>query len=519
MQIVRDMVNDRSAEDDASAIGGVNVDEPYLTSNGVMMGDGGTKGLLTLFSLIAEAESRSEYPTVNLISEHYDPWDSSARLQQGQHESFTRRHQMLGFDSSQWDKELRMPHLYRIAGDDQGEFGSRKKLLRTSECQRMNQMIVSEDKDFISPVALLLCERMLIRTQYNRISADVTKSPYEETYMVDSLKMRLFSPYTKAQDGFNEPNPAIGKSKVLSKQLKELPSSWKQIASHLAPNRFLSRMMRFLPRDTKGSIDPIVYLPRQFGGFGLKQPDWNGIIGVLDSLSTEHCLLIQLLIEGSSDDRIQWVLESFMKDRFARGVKFEDKPIGFVLSELNMNLDPAPLELNATARREHIDLGEFTGFQAKKQRLKAVGYVTDRDLSQAYSRAVTQERLLTEKPEAGWTPADWPARRAAYEESIKHLLKLRECEGREDLFVGRDTLTMKLLLLSQSDLEKITFNEAIFYKRYASCLRFLHEENEEDVEYVTQPVHQILNALSKLDLPPINDKGWYPKELDETDWL
>jgi hypothetical protein len=486
---------------------------PFRTTNGVMMGDPGTKGLLTLLCLAAEEEANmlmeGQY---DVLEDHYaagEPHRSRTLEENTMSRSIDYPELWIetGFRMSTKRKHTR---IFSTAGDDQEELGSHSKLLISDECHHRNFMVTNKEKKFLSPIGGIYCERLLLRTRNNRSWHDPLNGGYEQHYMVDSIKIRLISPCNKAQEGFNEPNPAIGKSKVLSEQLRLMPRDWQQIAEVLVPNRFLQRMYKHIPRTSNGSIDQITMLPLQLGGMGLKPLAWNGFIEVFETLSEDHVFFIKKYLDGDPDSRVGKTLSSFLRDRFARGVRFDEGIIDSLFSELDKSLNPVPIGLQGTLYREGIDTKGVFGFLNKKRKLQAAGYVTDHDLKGAYSRTVLQTKLLTEKVDAGWVQSEWPARRNAYERSFSELRKLRVTEGRDaptDEPIDRLALAGELMTLSWSEFNGLGFNESLFYKPSMTALDYHYGD---DVETLNTPIDSILESLVVMDLPPVIDKRWRP---------
>jgi len=190
-----------------------------LTTNGLMMGDPGTKEFLCLSSAIIHLMSFRElpYPPCNLIAGD----------------------DIIGLMTLKQHKRLLNMHVY---------FGN----------------IINVSKAAWSKKIAWYCEEMisLIPT-----SIGVGKSSWQLDYElqdvhVDVVKLRLLSPFASVsmmQDELHK-NPAIGKGNALVKVLNWYP---RQEVKDYCLNRFTIWMSEFIKHD------PLVYIPRIIGGYGL----------------------------------------------------------------------------------------------------------------------------------------------------------------------------------------------------------------------------------------------------------
>jgi hypothetical protein len=377
-------------------------------------------------------------------------------------------------------------------------------------------MVISEDKDLVSPIAMIYCERLALRTPSNSFRFSVNDPDYEKHMMVDSLKMRLFSPMSKAQESSNEPNPAIGKSKVLMVLKDQLPADWKPWAIPVVNMRFQQRMYPYLPRTSNGNIDPIVGLPSQLGGLGLASTRQE-IDLVVNSVSDNHIRLSNLLMEGDKDDRLKRALPSFTRDRFARGVKFDDGVVDTLFQDLAEHLEPPPLGVSRTLERfpdELIESSNLNGIFAKRRFLNRHGYVGTHEIRSLYTRSVLQERLLTADPTRGWSQCDWTQRRAAYEATLGRLIALKDQEG---FFISkeppdlsnREALAQRLIDSNFETMKSLCFEEDIFFHRDMNPIDLQNLE----VQFGRKPVEEILDSMVRLELPPVGE--WFGSKGDE----
>lgn len=523
--LVNDLINAYLVRDDCP-LDYLAFDEPFITTNGVDMGNPGTKGLLTLMSLMAEFEATElcsetqmnldfidDEPagfwfrklTNNIVVNSYDMEDDTHALLYGR----AFKNYDKGYNVS--NVKVKPPSIFSTAGDDQVNVGTREKLSLVSMCHRTNHMKISEEKDLVSPLGLIYCERLALRTPHNSFSSSVNDT-YEKHMMVDSLKMRLFSPMSKAQESSDEPNPAIGKARALSTLKTQLPADWQNFADIVVNLRFKQRMFHYLPRTKSGSIDPVVDLPHGFGGLGLCATRKEMEIAS-SSISDDHVSLICILLNGDEDRRIKRALPSLMKDRFARGVKFDENVVDTLFQNLVEYLEPVPKGLYETmqsARAQDATIGEAIGYDAKRRKLNQLGYVGSREIQQLYKRSLLQERLLCTDPTKGWSQSDWPRRRSVYERTLTELLKLKATEGvhlnyeEGQILVSREQVSA-LYGKSQRDYQKFTFIEDIFYHRDMKVIDY----ETLFVNHSYEPVSEILDSLTRLELPPIGE--WFPQ--------
>jgi len=497
-------------------------DEPFVTTNGVDMGNPGTKGLLTLLSLLAEYEATELSSEVAMNIDFIDDeatsfWynalsgkSSYEVLEDDTHQLLLRRAFETQKHYSMSNELVKAPSIFSTAGDDQVNIGTREKLLLVSECHRTNHMVISEDKDLVSPIAMIYCERLALRTKHNSFRNSVNDKDYEKHMMVDSLKMRLFSPMSKAQESSNEPNPAIGKSKVLTVLKEQLPADWKPWAVPVVNLRFQQRMYPYLPRTSNGAIDPIVGLPSQLGGLGLASKRQEVDL-VVNSLSENHVHLANRLIRGDKDDRLKRALPSFTRDRFARGVNFDEGVVDTLFQDLAEHLEPPPMGVSRTLERfpdELIESSSLQGIFAKRRFLNRHGYVGTREIRSLYSRSVLQERLLTVDPTRGWSQSDWPERRAAYEATLGKLKAAKDLEGTfvggelED-FSSRESLIERILCSNFEQMKSLCFEEDLFFHRNMNPIDYQSLE----IDSGRRPVEEILDSMVRLELPPV--ETWF----------
>jgi hypothetical protein len=170
------------------------------------MGSPGCKGLLTLWGLaslqqLQDEELRREESTFDLLVDR----DSAHAQMQGNAlrasvaTAFAKILEEDGYHyGDRYLKDVYAPNSHpmqsNIAGDDELASGSLRQLRRLIKIKRDNGGIVSEKKFLLSPNLGILCDQAVLRTDKNSIQNSVQGRNYQEHILVDSVKIRLFSP-------------------------------------------------------------------------------------------------------------------------------------------------------------------------------------------------------------------------------------------------------------------------------------------------------------------------------------
>jgi len=162
---------------------------------------------------------------------------------------------------------------------------------------------------------------------------DSTES-YEKSPFVDSIKVRLLSPTTKAIEVVNDRNVAIGKGLSLGRTLRWLnrdhfSPKWVQMVR----DRFFQRMGYLVPEKTSGVFWHLL-LPPQYGGMDL----WlkEDIPTLCHKLPAPTRSLIQRIVSGESGSDLEESkkrFSSFLSNSSYRGYRLADTSMS-VLSDL-----------------------------------------------------------------------------------------------------------------------------------------------------------------------------------------
>nr|CAK8177716.1 RNA-dependent RNA polymerase [Narnavirus sp.] len=218
----------------------------HSTLRGVLMGDPGTKLVLSLFNKAAEMEAMLRYTN-----------RTKGRLSCRQ---LVRHLDVHGVPNSRY-------RLFAFAGDDHIAIGPPEYLRAITRAHISNGMKVSESSNFISDRLGFYCEEIIFignrdvwKCWGNK--TPLFKQPYADNPHVDALKLRLFSLCSKEHEGKNETNPAIGMSQTLRGMIAWFAEGWEAIRV-LSTLRFAQKMRRLLPTNII-----IRGLNRQLGGCG-----------------------------------------------------------------------------------------------------------------------------------------------------------------------------------------------------------------------------------------------------------
>lgn len=214
------------------------------TQRAVLMGDPGSKVVLSLFNKVAEMEAILRF-----------------------HLGFPKRpsHRFLLKQARDQKISNTRFRLFAFAGDDHIAIGPRPYLQEITRSHIRNGMSVSESSNFISDLAGFYCEEIIFIGSpqvWNcwGLQTPLFKQAYEENPHVDALKIRLFSLCTKEHEGKNETNPAIGMSASLRGMIAWFAEGWEALRP-LCSQRFAQKMRRLIPDNlfVRG-------LPRSLGG-------------------------------------------------------------------------------------------------------------------------------------------------------------------------------------------------------------------------------------------------------------
>ena len=380
--------------------------EPILTDTAILMGDPGCKGVLTLHNLVAEEEAALEQKLGREV--RLDD------LQRSNPVTFPWRH-------------------FSCAGDDHTAIGPDEYLDNIGRNHEKNCMVLSEGKHVRSKIGVFYCERVVFRgpeTVLTNPSRD-----YSQHALVDSVKVRLLSPETKDREAEVETNPAIGKAKLLFKQLSWSPPGWERTLSVLVQRRFLGRMRKHLPKGQNGDINRIVELPTFLGGLSMSPPrisEWD-LENVLAQLSDAHLRVLDHLLRGKELDALgRRALARYSSDRYARGIPLDDATDLIIdrLYDLQWTREESQV-LNEARKR--FKLRDNLGYRHVLKHVQKLGYETRFTLKRKLARSYNQACLLVDPPSRGFRTASWEDRERSFQADLMICNVTNEVEDHYDL--------------------------------------------------------------------------------------
>jgi len=388
---------------------GLSTGEPCITDTAILMGDPGCKGVLTLHNLVAEEEAALEQQLGRQIT--------IQDLQEANPIHLPWRH-------------------FSCAGDDHTAIGPSKYLDNIGVNHQKNQMVLSKGKHLRSLHGGYYCERVMFKgpdTVY--VKPDTGWVSYPQHILVDSIKVRLLSPESKDRESEVETNPAIGKARLLYKQLLWSPPGWERTLNVLVQRRFRGRMFKYLPRKQNGALARRSELPTCLGGIGMSPPFFEGwdLENVLLELSDNHLRLIQHALKGIPLDAFACrALSKYTSDRYARGIKLDDAIDLLVdrLFDLTPTYNQKVVEEEA---RTKYRLRQGLGFRHMLKHISKLGYETKSSLKRKLARAVNQEFLLVSSVGRGFKTASWEERSSSYEVDLLIALVTNEVEEEYDM--------------------------------------------------------------------------------------
>jgi hypothetical protein len=347
----------------------------FTLRRGVMMGEPLSKVCLILLSLAVEELAYREYLGVSLRSETRPgtPW-----------------------------------HAYHIGGDDHLAVGPLGYLKGITANHRSFGSIISQEKHRISKVLVVYTEKVLhFHGRILNMPVDKIDDNIDQSIFVDSMKIRLLSPFTKAMDTVNDRNVAIGKVKGIARTIAYL----KDISlKRRILDRALYRFQDFIKGPHHRTIRAIESLPVVLGGLGIAidtsylanlPPIYNR---ALRSIGTAKPIGFQARV----------LLGSCFSNDTSRGVSTHDfiaKWINVMIENL-MTRTPVvagaidwktmsypviidkPLVRPINQWFRVIDPQNRLTFRAKLHRLKEAGVVPLTDLPQLIERSYVFRRLL-----------------------------------------------------------------------------------------------------------------------------
>jgi len=326
----------------------------HTLQRGVMMGEPLSKICLVLLGLVTEEIAFSDYT--------------------GQ--SLTR----LNTVTTPW-------RCYHLGGDDHLATGPKGYLRSITALHKQLGSIISKPKHRMSKLLVVYTEKVLFfrdRT-LNKSVCDVQRNP-EDSIFVDSLKLRLFSPFTKATDTQNDKNVAIGKVKGVTRTLQYISDIW---LKRTAVERLRYKFRDFIKGLHHHTISAVCALPIPLGGLGLT---W-------DKREYEHiprpwkCAFAAILSEDVVGLTVRRALGSIFVNSNPRGVTVDAYCSTFADQVCDY---PQMVDAKRLHEIEH-EVPEGLSFQSKLSKLKEKGWYSTNDLTAFAERPYLFRKLMTGK--------------------------------------------------------------------------------------------------------------------------
>jgi hypothetical protein len=306
-------------------------DETFVTKRGIPMGEPLTKGILALFTYFAYKRSLN---------------------------AFESRHgNVVG------------GHFFSAGGDDHIAIGPDEFLDGITQTLLEAGAILSETKHGKSKLAVTYCEKtLLVKNLHNRVTVrTINGLDYEKSIMVDSIKVRLLSPASKANENFDSTNCAIGKGKSLGRTLPWMihrDTDRRRIA--LYRQWFFFRMDAQLARGSK--IYWHLLLPEWAGGLGLgTYQDYEAIARGLPDPSR---LLVKQVLAG--DTHLLVKFSRFLSNVSIRGI-IRDKQYTDLEERVRVLVTEQP-SIEWANRWDVIDIPQNLPQRAQYAALNRAGY-------------------------------------------------------------------------------------------------------------------------------------------------
>jgi len=154
---------------------------------------------------------------------------------------------------------------FHLGGDDHLAVGPKQYLNKITATYRSFGAIVSPEKHRQSRVFSVYTEKVLL-WRNTRVNHPVRESTGIASPFIDSIKVRLLSPFTKATESENDKNIAIGKCRGLSRSLEYFGN---QSTKQTVLDRAAYRFRNFVSNPHHKTIWSIVCMPTAIGGLGL----------------------------------------------------------------------------------------------------------------------------------------------------------------------------------------------------------------------------------------------------------
>jgi len=281
-----------------------------LTRRGVLMGEPLTKTVLTLVNLASEEIAIRQYLKIGFRIPVRVPW-----------------------------------RCFAVAGDDHVALGPADYCDLITAAHIAFGEKISTQKHGTSSRYVKMCEKLLevakLTKKFDVRKINDSTKTYEDSPFIDSIKVRLLSPTSKAIEVVNDRNIAIGKGLSLGRTLRWLNRDhFSPLWVKMIRDRFFQRMGGLLPDSSSGVFWHIL-LPTQYGGMDL----WvDEDIPLLTHKLPEptKCFIKEVITTGitSSNYPQSKLFSGFLSNSSYRGFKLSEDSIGAFTELLREGLLP-----------------------------------------------------------------------------------------------------------------------------------------------------------------------------------
>jgi hypothetical protein len=327
----------------------------FTLRRGVLMGEPLSKVILILLNLVAEEVAYREYLGVSLraIRRPAMPW-----------------------------------HAFHVGGDDHIAVGPKSYLKGITAVHRSMGSIISKGKHRMSKVCVVYTEKVLhFKGRIINMPVDKIDDNINQSIFVDSVKIRLLSPFTRAIDNVNDRTGASGKLKGSSRSLTYVKDMG---LKRLVIDRALYRYQDFILGPHHRSIRAIESLPASRGR----------LVIALDTRYLANMppifnrALRTICVADRRGYQVRNILGSIFSNDTSRGVSTHD----FIAKWLNVIIEnmtfARPVVAGIRDWFQLIDQKNQLTFRAKLARLKERNVIPLADLPQLIERSYVFRRLL-----------------------------------------------------------------------------------------------------------------------------
>jgi len=327
--------------------------EVILTSRGVMMGEAIAKPVLTLYGLaMEEIAFLKTLDRLDLLHTNVQPkvW---------------------------WRK-------FHLGGDDHLAYGPYRYLDNITNTHIEYGSQISGDKHAKSSIAVKYCERMIsVR------NLPYTKGKtYDQSPVVDSIKVRLLTRGQSTLITKDQKNVAVGKSAQLAKTLNWLPHTYDEGRIRSIQNLFIARMKGLLPSESDEAGFNSVCLPKILGGYSL------GLSIDLKTHLSKSTYLIQCVANAIylGDKPVESLkkLKKLNQNVSKRGIgELQD-----YAEEIKLHFNEYPSISGAIPANEIIQMYPSGGFLESMQKAEADGLMSVTTFAESVTRGNMFQELL-----------------------------------------------------------------------------------------------------------------------------